>query len=214
MTLLAGTLATSTATADDYVASDKKGTFDDARTELGFGMLVGGYGVGPVGGAGVGLHLDVGRQMGDLKLYGEYNFLSIGEAYTEEDPVRGVLHRGGLAARYNFATLGGGRYKPIQGAFWLEAGLGRQYIRWNEGGVLERDDVSFGFGAQFNFMIGKNSPNPKVLGFYYAFKAMVARAPDADEMAPATCGGPCDRPTGPSPYDVGAFFNMGLQFGR
>jgi len=208
-------LAAVLATAGTARADSSDDPFVRNRTEVGFGMLVGGYSVGPVGGAAVGMHLDLGRQMGPFKLYGEYNFMSVGEsATTVEDPTRGMLHRLGLGARYNFAEIGGGKYKPIQGTFWLEGGIGRQRVQWMEGGVLTRDDASFGFGAQMNFKIGKHSDKPKIFGFYYAFKATVARAPDADQLGPATCAGPCDEPTTPSPYDFGLFFNLGLQWGK
>jgi hypothetical protein len=178
-------------------------------------MLVGGFAVGPIGGTAIGLHLDVGRQMGELKLLGEYNFMGIGESsYEVENPTRGVMQRAGLLARYNFAEIGSGRRTPLQGAFWLEAGLGRERIQWNEGGVLSRDDVSLGFGAQLNVLIGRDSPKPKTFSIYYAFKALIAKSPGGDQMGPATCGGPCDEPTAPSPYDAGFFFNLGLNWGR
>ncbi len=212
---LAATLAALVLTTSSARADSGDDPFGRARTDIGFGMLVGGYSVGPIGGAGVGIHLDVGRQMGPLKLFGEYNLLSVGESsYDAEDPVRGALHRVGLNARYNFAELGGGRHKPIQGAFWLEAGVGRQHVAWYDGGVLTRDDVDVGFGAQFNFKIGRHSDKPKIFGFYYAFKATIAKSPNADESGPPTCAGPCDEPTTPSPYDLGLFFNMGLNWGR
>ena len=208
-TVLALVMATGTA-----VAGSDDDPFARNRTDIGFGMLVGGFSVGSIGGAGVGIHLDVGRQMGPLKLFGEYNLLSIGESsYDNENPVRGALHRVGLNARYNFAELGGGRHKPLQGAFWAEAGLGRQHISWYDGGILRHDDVSLGFGAQFNFKIGRHKPRPKIFGFYYAFKATIAESPNADQLGPPTCAGPCDEATAPSPYDLGIFFNMGLNWG-
>ena len=191
--------------------------FTEDRNQVGIGMLVGGYSVGPVGGVAVGMHLDLGRKMGPVKLMGEYDLLSIGETAAEVDvgsaPTRGVLHRLGLNARYTFADLGGGRYKPIQGEFWVEAGIGRQRVEWHEGGLLRRDDVGFGVGAQMNFQINKHSKNPKIFGVHYAFKAVVARSPDADELGPATCAGPCDEPSMPSPNDYGLFFNLGLLWG-
>jgi hypothetical protein len=196
-------------------ADDDDDPFAKARTQIGVGMLVGGYSVGPVSGAGVGMHLDIGRQMGNLALLGEYNLLSIGESSLDvEDPIRGIQHRFGLNARYNFVDFGGGHRTPIQGAVWLEGGLGRQIINWNEGGRLTRDDLALGFGVQTNFRISKRDKKPKFIGVHYAFRATIARSPVADEMAPATCGGPCDEPTGPSPYDLGLFFNMGVTFGR
>lgn len=197
--------------------ADDEDDFDRARTELGFGMLAGGYSVGPVSGPGVGVHFDLGRQMGPLLISGEYNLLSVGEAAGTGDdrPIRGLLHRVGLNARYSFAEFGGGR-KIVKGAFWLEAGLGRQMINWDEGGRLSREDVGLGFGIQTNFKIGRHKPNPKIIGFYYAFRATVAESPGSDKMpeGPPVCGGPCDEPTQPSPYDVGMFFNVGLTWGH
>ncbi len=208
--LLLATVGMASAGSDDD-------PFAKPRTNVGFGMLVGGYSVGPVEGAGVGLHLNLGRQMGPLYLYGEYNMLSIGESsYENEDPIKGMTHRFGLNARYNFAEFGGGRRTPVQGSFWLEGGVGRQNILWDEGGKLTRDDVGLGFGIQTNFRLNRrySQKKPKILGFYYACRAIVARSPTADQMEPVTCGGPCDEPTAPSPYDLGLFFNMGLNWGR
>lgn len=187
--------------------------FDEPRLELGFGMHVGGFSVGPVSGPAVGVHLDLGRQMGPLLLYGEYDLLAIGESsVSEEDPVRGVLHRVGAAARYHLAQFGGDSI-PVKGGFWMEGGLGRQAITWNEGGILRRNDVSLGFGLQATFKV-KRRDRPTFIGFYYAFRASIAHAPDADKMLPPACGGPCDEPTVPSPYDLGLFFNLGLSWGR
>ncbi len=197
------------AAADDY--DDKP--FDKPRTELGFGMYAGGFDVGPVGGAGVGVHLDAGRRMGNLMLYGEYAFLGIGEnSYEVENPIRGHLHRLGVNARYAFADFGGGRYTPVKGAFWLEGGLGHQRVLWERGGKLDRADVSFGFGAEVDIR-QRRAKKPKFWSIYYAFRMTVTEAPGKAQMEP-TCGGPCDEPTLPSPYDLGFFFNMGFTFGR
>lgn len=203
-------LAAGTATA----GSDDN-PFDKSRTKVGFGMLVGGYDVGSISGTGVGMHFELGRKAGPLYLYGEYDMLSIGESgYDIEDPVRGLLQRGSANLRYDFAQVGGKRV-PVQGEFWVEGGIGRQLVQWHEGGRLTRNDVSFGFGAKANFRLNRRSADkPKTLGFHYAFKAFVARSPDADLMLPPTCAGPCDEPTPPSPNDLGLFFNMGLEFGK
>jgi hypothetical protein len=187
--------------------------FDDPRLHVGFGMHAGGFSVGPVGGPAVGVHVDLGRQMGPLLVYGEYNLLSIGESSASEaDPIRGVLHRVGAAARYHLTQFGGGTI-PVKGGFWMEAGLGRQAITWDEGGILRRNDVSLGFGLQADFKIRRDE-RATFIGFYYAFRASIAHGPDADKMQPPTCAGPCDEPTAPSPYDLGLFFNLGLNWGR
>jgi hypothetical protein len=152
--------------------------------------------------------------MGPLFLLGEYDLLSIGQnGYDNPAPIRGLLNRFGAAARFAFAEFGGGRI-PVQGSFWLEGGVGRQYVDWDGGGRLSRDDVALGFGAQANFVIGRHSDKPKFIGFYYAFRASIARGPDADQPGEPTCAGPCDEATLPSPYDLGLFFNMGLNWGR
>jgi hypothetical protein len=188
-------------------------SFNRPRTELGFGMLVGGFEVGPVGGAAVGVHLDAGRRIGPLMLLGEYNFMGIGESSPEKaDPIRGHLHRFGVAARYSFAEFGGGRYTPIRGGFWLEAGLGHQKVAWNEGGILDRQDLSLGFGAEIDIRQGHEKP--RFWSIYYAFRTTIAKTPGGKATGEPICGGPCDEPTFPSPYDLGLFFNMGFTFGR
>lgn len=203
-------LTTATASADD----EDENPFDKPRTTLGFGFLAGSYRVGPVAGPGIGLHVDLGRQMGPLLVYGEYNMLSVGESSMQvDDPLRGFLHRLGLNARYNLIQFGGGTRFPVQGAFWLEAGIGRQIVRWNEGGRLTRDDLGLGFGVQSDFRLNRDRPNSRYLGFYYAFRTTISEAP-VDPMAPMTCDGPCDEPTGPAPYDLSLLFNVGVSFGR
>jgi len=187
--------------------------FDRPRTELGFGMYAGGFEVGPVGGPGIGFHLDVGHRRGPLMIHGEYALLDIGESsYDNPDPIDGQLHRFGINARYNFADFGGGRYTPLRGAFWLEGGLGHQTVLWEEGGKLNRPDVALGFGAELDIRT-KRHDKPKYWSIYYAFRMTIAESPGAKQMEP-TCGGPCDEPTLPSPYDLGFFFNMGFTFGR
>ena len=204
--LIAGTAAAGSSSDDP---------FDKPRTKLGFGMLVGGYTVGPVSGTGIGMHFELGRQSGPLYLYGEYDMLAIGESSIDvEDPIRGLLHRGSANLRYHLGEIGGKRV-PVQGAFWIEGGVGQQRIHWHEGGKLTRNDISFGFGAQANFRIsGRHAKKTKTIGFHYALKGFVARSPTADENAMPTCGGPCDEPTPPSPNDLGIFFNLGLEFGK
>jgi hypothetical protein len=194
-------------------ANERDDAFHEQRTKFGFGMLVGSYDVGPISGPAIGYHAEVGRRFGTLALFGEYNMLSMGESSTtEEEPVRGILHRGALNVRYTFAEVGGGRKVPVQGAFWVEGGLGRHVVYWHEGGKLSRNDVGLGVGGQVNFRVGREKP--QVFGFYYAFRTTIAQSPTADETAPATCGGPCDEATPPSSNDLGLHFNMGLEWGR
>lgn len=212
---LAVTLATAgPAAADCWDAECRDArarAWDRPRFEGGFGLLAGGYTVATVGGAAVGMHLDGGLRMGRLALLGEYDFLSIGQsAYEYDAPIRGNLHRLGANARYSLAAFGG-RDVPIRGDFWLEGGVGNQLVQWHGGGELSRRDLAFGAGGQMTVRVGKDRPS--YLGFYYAFRGLVARDPSGGKGEP-TCAGPCDMATGPSPWDLGAFFNFGIVFSR
>lgn len=212
--VVASLVAPAIARADyyDYGGSSGKDSWEKTRFEGAVGGLVGGQSVGWVHGTAGGLHLDAGLRLDRLYLYGEYDFMSVGQdSYDVDEPVRGFMHRGGVSARYSVATVGGKRDIPVRGDFWIEAGLGDQVINWHEGGRLHRPDVSMGLGGQASFRLGRDKP--KFLGFYYALKVTVADAPPRKDNQP-TCAGPCDYPTPPSPYDVGIFFNFGVPFGR
>jgi hypothetical protein len=222
-TLLVGAAALATvlttaarpAHADCYgdECKEREKEWDRMRFEGGVGLLAGGFSVGPIGGSAIGTHLDAGVRAGRLAVLGEYDFVSIGQSsYEHDDAVRGQLHRLGANVRYSVGAFGGARI-PIRGDIWIEGGVGSQLIRWNGGGELERRDLAFGFGGQMTVRIGRDKP--RYLGFYYAFRGLVARDPfEPKDPVPATCAGPCDRPTGPSDYDIGAFFNFGLVFSR
>lgn len=197
---------------EDPEPARPKDPWKKARFEGAIGGLVGGQGIGYVHGTGGGLHLDAGFKMHRIFLYGEYDFLGVGEnTYENPEAVRGFMHRVGVNARYSLAAFGGGRDVPVRGDVWAEIGGGHQHVRWHEGGKLGRKDLSFGLGAQATFKIGRDKP--KFLGVYYAVKMTIARSPDRKDEDP-TCAGPCDEPTPPSPWDVGIFFNFGVPFGR
>ena len=207
--------AAATAHADCYGSEcdAREKLWDKTRFEGGVGLLAGGYEVGPIGGSAIGTHVDGGVRAGRLALLGEYDFVSIGQSdYDHPDPVRGQLHRLGVNVRYSLGAFGG-RSIPLRGDLWIEGGLGNQLVRWNGGGELERRDLAFGFGGQMTVQIGKE--HPRYLGFYYAFRGLVARDPtEPKQPAIPTCAGPCDRATGPSAWDLGAFFNFGVVFSR
>jgi hypothetical protein len=133
---------------DDTCRDARDREWSRPRFEGGFGLLAGSYTVSSVHGGGVGLHVDGGVRMGRLALLGEYDFLSVGQdAYTYENPIRGVLHRVGANARYSVAAFGG-RAVPIRGDIWLEGGVGSQLVQWHGGGELSRRDLAFGVGGQ------------------------------------------------------------------
>ncbi|HVG69144.1 MAG TPA: hypothetical protein VM734_28760 [Kofleriaceae bacterium] len=196
---------------DPACRDERERAWTKPRFEGGFGMLAGSYTVATVGGTAIGMHMDAGVRLHRWALLGEYDFLSIGQsAYEVDDPIRGQLHRLGANARYSLAAFGG-RDVPIRGDFWVEGGVGNQLVIWNGGGELSRRDLALGAGGQMTVRIGRDKPS--YLGFYYAFRGLVARDPFEGKGMP-TCAGPCDTATGPSPWDIGAFFNFGLVFSR
>lgn len=179
----AATLAAAAATATPASAcydSDCKDArakaWSKPRFEGAVGMLAGGYGVSTVTGAAFGMHFDGGVRMDRLALIGEYDFLSIGQsAYDHEYPIRGHLHRLGANVRYSLASFGG-REVPIRGDIWIEGGIGNQLVQWHGGGELSRRDLAFGIGGQMTARLGREKP--KYVGFYYAFRGLVARHGD------------------------------------
>lgn len=209
---LAGPAAASSIAVGDRADADP---FDLSRIDLTVGMLVGGAPVGPVRGTAVGMHVDAGWTRGSLMLYGEYDLLSIGETAlaADEKVIRGLEHRLGGNARLTVMDWNGGRDVPLGGRLWVEGGLGRQLIHWNDGGILRRNDLAIGLGAQLDVLLNKRAPTPQRFALYYALKMTIAEAPGAAERAP-TCAGPCDEPSGPQPFDLGVFFNLGLSWAR
>ena len=196
---------------DAYGACIRKDRWKKMRFEGALGALVGSQRIGWVAGTGGGMHLDLGLRRERMMIYGEYDVLSVGESsYENPAPVRGLFQRGGVSLRYSFAQFGGSDV-PVRGDIWAEVGAGQEHVRWYEGGVLKRRDLSFGFGAQATFRIGREKP--RYVGIYYAMKAWVAPSPGRKNNEP-DCAGPCDYPTGPMPYDFGVFFNFGVPFGK
>lgn len=190
----------------------EKDPWQKARFEGGVGALVGSQRVGTVAGSAGGMHFDAGLKLDRLYAYGEYDFLSVGQSgYDTQDPVRGFMHRFGANARYSLAAFGGHGEVPVRGDIWAEVGAGYEDVFWHEGGRLGRRDLSFGFGAQAEFRIGRDHPH--YVGVYYAMKTWVGAAPPRKNDMP-TCAGPCDEATGPSPWDFGVMFNFGVPFGR
>jgi hypothetical protein len=206
-------LVTLAALAGPAAAHDDDDPFGRGRVDVAVGLLAGNFSTGPLSGPGVGMHLDVGWNHGPIYLYGEYDLLSVGEqTYMAADkPIRGLLQRVSANARYSFFDAHGQDF-PLGGELWLEGGLGRQRIDWDEGGRLSRNDLSLGFGAQLNVVAGRHQARPQVFGVYYALKLTVAKDPGPRGMP--GCAGPCDEPTPPSPWDLGVFFNMGVSWGR
>ncbi|HTJ43224.1 MAG TPA: hypothetical protein VL463_14060, partial [Kofleriaceae bacterium] len=202
---------------DDHEDSGEHDPWEQMRFEGDVGFLVGGMSIGPLDGFAGGMYAMGGIRRDRLALFGEYDLLSVGDTPASEsadpnappppDPVRGYMQRAGFDVRYSVGKFGGGD-ESVRGDIWIEGGAGGEVIQWYDGGRLHRGDVDLGFGAQATFKIGSDS-HPRYIGFHYAVKGFVAKAPPRKDDFP-TCAGPCDEPTPPVPYDTGIFFNFGV----
>ena len=201
-------VAPATAAADEY--ADDADDFDlhhQIRPEGALGFLVGAFQVGWLGTTAAGAHLDAGARWCRFALLGEYDFLVLSEDAARPDPTHGLAHRIGAnlrASPFAFAMFD----HRMLGDLWVEAGAGRQIVRWYDGGRLARNDVSLGVGGQIAFRFGER--RAKRVGIYYAMKVLIA--PRAETKG-SGCDGPCDAATDPMPYDLGVFFNLGIPFG-
>jgi hypothetical protein len=205
--------------ADDDLARVERST----RWEGAFGMRVGSFRVGDFAGMGFGFHLDAGERFDRLVISAEYSYLSISNAPPESDTaarstdpapppeIDGMVQRIGANARYSVGKITGDEV-PLRGDFWLEGGVGEEFIRWDLGGAMHRPDVSFGFGGQLSGRFGHSHDHHA--GMYYALRVTLARAPSSFTDRAPTCAGPCDTPTPPIGIDRSFLFNLGIVFGN
>jgi hypothetical protein len=177
------------------------------RTEVTLGTLIGSGDIGSLQGPWAGVHLEAGKYFGSLALLAQYDFMGIGNAPAVKTPIRGFMNRVGLSGRYALGSIG---KDFIRADLWLEGGVGREFVQWDAGGKLTRDDFTVGIGVQPMFTI----MNQRFLGYYMAFRMIVAESPDAKLHLPSTCAGPCDEPTPPATTDMSFFFNFGITFGK
>ncbi len=122
----------------------------------------------------------------------------------------GLMHRFGLAARYDFlradtwsdeATTGG--------VVWFEGGVGEEIIDWDKGGVLRRPDLSLGFGLQGAVRTSATRRGGIDLSFHIQF----AHRTDLDHAA-SVCSAPCTQATPPAAWGDRAYlFDLGFVFG-
>jgi len=179
------------------------------RTELTLGTLIGSHDIGHISGPAAGLHTELGKHFGDIGLIAQYDLMGVGDTPDlKGHGIRGMMHRIGLSARYSAFNVG---KSFIAADFWLEGGLGREFIQWDGGGKLTRNDFTLGVGVHPMFMVGDKR---RYLGYFLAFRMFVSESPDARFELPATCAGPCDEPTRPPTTDYSFFFNFGFTFGR
>jgi hypothetical protein len=191
---------------------------DDDKTPamnlMSVGFAVGSGEIADVSGTAIGVHFDAGHSFGALHLQLEYMIGGFSETqYDYAKAGRGAfLQRAGVLARYHFFDKFIG--EKFRFNVWLEAGLGREWWQWTEGGKLDRDVLTFGFGTGFLGNLAGYGKKAKWMGAYYDFRFTLADNPYARANDALVCAGPCEEPTGPVPFDFQFTFVLGFNFGR
>lgn len=154
-----------------------------------------------------GLQLAFGRQIGDVRLTGDYALISF-DGCIGWDDVEGQLHRLGASARYRLPFMGDkdifGRPNTMSPGFYVGAGIGRQSIRYKGGGHSARTDGMIEFGLEFG------AGSKRIGGFDIGVRIHAAGRPPV----------PSELPHGSMEFiedhtlDLAAFGTMSILFGR
>jgi len=210
-----GTSASANTVASDGYASPPSAKTPQ-RVEGRVGMLLGGSDVGDADGFSIGVDGGIGYRIGDLTLRGRFDYYKVGDGADEILQRHGRATRVGGALRYSFASTGerDGDGGGVGIDFWGEAGMGLEHVSWRQGGVLDRPSGELAVGFEVDGY-GRRRDNGarKHAGYFMGFRTLIAQGPEMGDT-PATCGGPCTRPTKPSRTDLSMFFEMGLHWGR
>lgn len=189
--------------------AEERAVSRDHRTEVALGAVGGWFDVAPVDLSGGGFHFELARRMGRLQLQAELDWLFINGTDSDEGVPEGTVFRPGLAVRWFPAALD--LLPTMAEEVYLEGGLGRQWVRWDAGGTLARNDLSFGIGVQC--AVRARAPTGSgAFRFTVGFRSTVARTADGWNKAP-TCGGPCDGPSDAA-YDVSILYLFAMAFGQ
>ncbi|MDX2092787.1 MAG: hypothetical protein SFX73_33280 [Kofleriaceae bacterium] len=123
------------------------------------------------------------------------------------DPMRvgdgdGLVHRLGGIVRYSVSRLGS---NDAGFDVYVEGGAGLQHLRWDDGGMGTRPDLSLGMGIG-TWVLGETDHVSLTVGL------RVTLAPRSDvKGAPPACAGPCDQPTPPTGVDRSFLFDLTIR---
>jgi len=217
--VLAATLAVASAhsapaAADVAIAGDTVPAAPrkhDYRFDGRGGFMIGGSDTGDATGLSMGFHGQLGARLDKISLFGEFDYYSVGDSPGEDMRRIGRASRVGGTLRYSLLNAGP-QSGAIGGDWWVEAGGGYEHVNWNQGGVLNRPDLTLGIGLEVDGRPGYGTNHVQHAGWYFAFRTVVAQAPTSD--APVVCGGPCTMASQPSRTDVSMYFITGLHWGR
>jgi hypothetical protein len=217
--LLAAALlvATSTASAQTYVASDSgdrgyAGPPMFKQVDARIGLLLGGSDVGDADGFSAGVSGAIGYRLGELTLRGMVDYYRVGDGGDEAMNRKGRATRVGGALRYSFAH---NSYESgVAADFWGELGAGYEHVSWRKGGILDRPSGELAVGFDIGGRGQRDARgNRRQIGYFMAFRSLIAQGPEMPGVT-AICGGPCTEATKPSRTDVTMFFELGVHWGR
>lgn len=213
---LTATASANTVATDGIVVAREPETPLAKRLEGRLGMLLGGSDVGDADGFSMGVTAGLGYRIGDATVRAVFDHYRVGDSENEIDVRRGRGTRVGGAVRYSFANNNPDDDRSRGGLavdFWGELGMGYEHVAWRQGGVLDRPSGELAVGFDLDVFGRKKDGNRRRhLGYFMAFRTLIARGPEMD--GPAVCGGPCSMATKPSRMDLSMFFEMGLHWGR
>src|SRR5262245_37236540 len=132
-----GAAAAEVAIARDPSAPPPASRASEHRFDGRAGFMVGGADVGDVNGLSLGFNGQLGDRLDDVTLFGELDYLSVGDSPDDAPSHEGRTTRYGLAARYSLLHTAS-HDDPVGGDLWVEAGVGYENVAWKEGGVLNR----------------------------------------------------------------------------
>lgn len=118
----------------------------------------------------------------------------------------GEVIRYGATARYRVA---GGEHQPVttssplQLAFYLEAGVGRQRIAWDGGGEVSRNDVALGLGVDIG------GGQQRFGGLDMGVRVLASPTLEGG----SGCGPVCTRASTDRTHDLGVLIHLGGTFG-
>lgn len=188
------------------------------RVEGRIGMMLGGSDVGDADGFSIGVTGGVGYRIGATTLRATLDHYRVGDSEGEAIVRRGRGTRLGGAVRYAFASsVDPERARRGVGfELWGELGLGLEHVGWREGGVLDRPSAELAVGFELDGFgrLDERTRRRRHVGYFLAFRSLIAEGPAPDGATPVMCGGPCDKATRPSRTDVSMFFEVGLHWGR
>ena len=149
------------------------------------------------------LHLDLGRELGSVRLQAELDYgMWTNDSLPETAARTGAFARVGAGIRWYWMDLD--REKTMR--IYLEGSAGREWIG-GPGVAVARDDAAFGFGFAQEQPLGKTW-----LGGHTGVRVLVAGG-GTNEVARAACRGTC--PVEPHQLpDVAVMYVLGVVFGR